>query len=316
MAHTQVPSLAASATADEVVAALDAHGGVVIERLLDEAMVDRLMAELSPHLEAEETGVGEITGYHTKRVSRMLAKVPSYGELVLNPLILGTVEKVLGPRCQNLQVGITQATSIGPGETAQALHRDDGVFPFSHPGPECIVNMMWAVTDFTEENGATQTVLGSHRWPDGREPGEGDAVIQAVMPRGSVFLYLGSTYHGGGANRTSDKWRTGMLLGYALGWLRQEENQYLAVPREVAAKMPEQLQRLLGYALHPPYLGHYELQDPKLLLEGEGRRTTRDLLQEDSANIAQSKDAVLTALPESMPETSAGDGTSKERPAD
>ena len=314
MAHTQVPSLAATATADEVVAALNEHGGVVIERLLDEAMVDRLMAELSPHLEAEGTGVGEITGYHTKRVSRMLAKVPSYGELVINPLILATVEKIFGPRCQNLQVGITQATSIGPGEEAQALHRDDGVFPFSHPGPECIVNMMWAATDFTKENGATQTVLGSHRWPDEREPGEGDAVIQAVMPRGSVFIYLGSTYHGGGTNRSTEDWRTGMLLGYALGWLRQEENQYLAVPREVAAKMPEQLQRLLGYALHPPYLGHYELQDPKMLLEGEGERTTRDLLQDDSSNIAQSKDAVLTALPESMPETSPGG--SKQRPID
>lgn len=96
MAHTQVPSLAASATADEVVAALEEHGGVVVERLLDDAMVDRLMAELAPHLEAEGTGVGEISGYHTKRVSRMLAKVPSYGELVLNPLILATVEKILG----------------------------------------------------------------------------------------------------------------------------------------------------------------------------------------------------------------------------
>ena len=314
MAHTQVPSLAASATADEVVAALEEHGGVVVERLLDDAMVDRLMAELAPHLEAEGTGVGEISGYHTKRVSRMLAKVPSYGELVLNPLILATVEKILGPRCQNLQVGVTQATSIGPGEKAQALHRDDGVFPFSHPGPECIVNMMWAVTDFTRENGATQTVLGSNHWPDGRELAEGDTVVQAVMPRGSVFLYLGSTYHGGGANRTSDTWRTGMLLGYTLGWLRQEENQYLAVPREVAAKMPEQLQRLLGYALHPPYLGQYELQDPKIVLDGEGRRTTRDLLQEDSSNIAQSKDALLTALPEAMPETSPGG--SKERPID
>lgn len=312
MAHTQVPSLAAGATVDEAVAALDAHGGVVIERLLDEATVARLMAELGPHLEAEGTGVGEITGYRTKRVSRMLAKVPSYGGLVLNPLILGTVENILGPRCQNLQVGITQATSIGPGEKAQALHRDDGVFPFSHPGPECIVNMMWAITDFTRQNGATQTVLGSHRWPDGREPGEGDAVVQAVMPRGSVFVYLGSTYHGGGANRTGDEWRTGMLLGYSLGWLRQEENQYLAVPREIAATMPEQLQRLLGYALHPPYLGHYELQDPKMLLDGEGPRTTRDLLQEDSANIAQAKNAVLTALPETSP----GGGDIKERPID
>jgi ectoine hydroxylase-related dioxygenase (phytanoyl-CoA dioxygenase family) len=171
--------------------------------------------------------------------------------------------------------------------------------------------MMWAITDFTKENGATQTVLGSHRWPDGREPGEGDEVVQAVMPPGSVFLNLGSTYHGGGANRSSDTRRTGMLLGYSLGWLRQEDNQYLAVLREVAAKMPEQLQRLLGYALHPPYLGQYELQDPKVVLEGEGERTTRDLLQEDSSNIAQSKDAVLTALPEASP----GDARSRSGPS-
>ena len=310
MTISQVPSLAASAGADEVVEALDEHGCIVIERLIGEAAVAKLTTELGPHLEAEGTGVGEITGYRTKRVSRMLAKVPTYGELAVNPLILAMVETILGPRCQNLQIGVTQAISIGPGEKAQALHRDDGVFPFSHPGPECLVNMMWSLTAFTRENGATRAVLGSNHWPDEREPGADDAVVQAVMPPGSVFIYLGSTYHGGGANRSAD-WRTGMLLGYSLGWLRQEENQYLAVPLEVTAKMPEQLQRLLGYALHPPYLGHYELGDPKLLLEDdETRQTATDLLQENSSNIAQSKDAVLTRLPE----TSTGDGAIKERP--
>ena len=101
-----------------MVGALEEHGGVVVERLIDEAMVAKLKTKLAPHLEAEGTGVGEISGYHTKRISRMLAKVPTYGELVVNPLILGIVEKFLGPRCQNFQVGITQATSIGPGEIA------------------------------------------------------------------------------------------------------------------------------------------------------------------------------------------------------
>ena len=158
-------------------------------------------------------------------------------------------------------------THIGPNETPQILHRDDGLLPFAHPGPEAICNTMWAMTDFTKENGATSVILGSHLWDDERSPQESDEISQAVMPKGSCMLYVGSVWHGGSANTTKDEWRSGLISGYSLGWLRQEENMYLAVPPSVAKDLPEHVQHLIGYKIHGGFLGWVEGQDPHIVLE-------------------------------------------------
>ena len=166
------------------------------------------------------------------------------------------------------QLNLTQAIRIGPGEPKQIVHRDDAMFPFARQGIEAMINCMWAVDDFTVENGATQVVPGSHRWDDPQRRPSEDEITQGAMKAGSLLVYLGSVIHGGGAN-TTDKPRTGLVLSYCQGWLRQAENQYLAVPQQQAARFPERLQRLLGYFVHQPNLGCVEGQDPILLLKGE-----------------------------------------------
>lgn len=150
------------------------------------------------------------------------------------------------------------------------LHRDDELFRgfLPHDSRQVLTNMIWVLSDFTAENGATRIVPGSHTWNENAEPDE-DQFVQAEMPRGSLALYLGTTFHGAGRN-TTDEPRTGVLFGYSLGWLRQEENQYLAVPPEIASTLPQSLQELIGYAVHPPFLGWVDMKDPSSVL-GDGR---------------------------------------------
>ena len=130
---------------------------------------------------------------------------------------------------------------------------------------------MWALSEFTVKNGATSLILGSHKWTDEQTPTESDEIVQAVMPKGSCLIYVGSLWHGGGANRTRQQWRSGMICGYSLGWLRQEENQYLAVPPHVAKDLPDHVQRLIGYSLHGDFLGYVEGHDPHVVLEDRYR---------------------------------------------
>ncbi len=257
-----------TASADEAMAILERDGAVIYRNLLDAATIDRVRADLDPYLVRSYLGEGDFWGYKTKRVAALVAKSGTFAEQVApHPTILAVMDRLLGPRCERYQLHVTQAVNIGPAEKPQILHRDDGLLPFVHPGPQALCNTMWALTDFTEPNGATHVIPGSHRWDDGRLPGPDDEVARAVMPKGSCLIYVGSVWHGGGANATADDWRIGMICGYSLGWLRQEENQYLAVPPEVAKDLPENVQHLIGYALHGSFLGWVEGHDPHVVLE-------------------------------------------------
>ncbi|MGC0152225.1 phytanoyl-CoA dioxygenase family protein [Chromobacterium vaccinii] len=250
--------------AADIIAALENDGGVVIEGLLDAEALARFRAELYPLLDAAPDCQGDFYGYATRRLSGLIARVPTCRQLAIDPLILQVMDAFLLKGCREYQLNLTQAIRIGPGEPRQFLHSDGLMFPVHVPGSESMINCMYALDDFTGDNGATNVAPGSHLWAEGRQPDDGE-VVPAAMPAGSVLIYLGSVIHAGGENRT-DHPRTGVVLSYCLGWLRQAENHYLAVPRELARALPERLQRLLGYFVHAPNLGSVDGQDPIALL--------------------------------------------------
>jgi hypothetical protein len=254
--------------------ALDRDGYVILERAAPASLMDAIARELAPWLSlpVAESPLphNPFTGFRTLRTSALIAKSPACGQLAMHPRVLELVERVLGPQCARFQLSFTQAIQIGPGERAQSIHRDTTMYPFRRPGPEVFVNAIWALSDFTVENGATRIYPGSHAWD--RPPRAGDTAVSAVMPRGSVVVYYGSLFHGGGPNTTAAELRTGVAFGYTLGWLRQEENQYLAVPPDQARTLPVELQRLIGYADHYPFLGWHEGNDPEVTHGGTFRK--------------------------------------------
>ncbi len=278
-AMEDVPRLPASASVDAIESALRAAGCVVVERVVDDAFLDRLDAELEPYVSATPTGADDFTGVRTRRTGALLARSVSFRELAAHPLVLGALDRVLGDHATSYQLHLTQVIEIGPGEHAQVIHRDQWAFDFfTFPsGFEVECHTMWAVSEFTEENGATRVIPGSHMWEDKLRPTL-DQTVAAEMPRGSVLLYLGSLYHGGGPNRSSLP-RRGVNVGYTLSWLRQEENQYLACPPAIARELPEELAMLAGYRRGAYALGYYgDLRDPIEAVRGEQALTRATFL--------------------------------------
>jgi ectoine hydroxylase-related dioxygenase (phytanoyl-CoA dioxygenase family) len=247
-------------TAD-IIRALQRDGAAVVRNQVGPEVTDAILMELrKPFDEVGKCDESDFNGYKTLRVSGILGISPTSAELVAHPRAMEVADAILLSHCLNYRIGSLTAIEIHPGETNQTLHVDDGIYPVRMPGMQLQVSAMWALEDFTEENGATRVALGSHvdqgtnRYYNRQEEFDGasdspDEVVQAVMPKGSVLLYLGATLHGGGANR-ADKPRAGLINTYALGWLRQEENQYLNVPREIAEKYSKTIQRLMGYQMH------------------------------------------------------------------
>jgi phytanoyl-CoA dioxygenase PhyH len=257
-----IAHLRSDAGPEAVVAALGSDGAVVVDDVVSGALLDQIETELRPFLDVTPTGPDDFSGGLTRRTGALIARSPSCRELVLHPLALGTAQSFLG-HATNIQLHLTQAIAIGPGETAQPIHRDQWAFDFFPfpQGYEVQCNTMWALTDFTEENGATRVVLGSSLAED-KLRFEQDDTQPATMTRGSVLFYSGSVYHGGGANRSTDT-RVGLNITYNVAWLRQEENQYLSVPRDVAETLPTELLRLMGYERGAYALGYIDdLRDP------------------------------------------------------
>ncbi|MGH2608246.1 MAG: phytanoyl-CoA dioxygenase family protein, partial [Tepidiformaceae bacterium] len=240
-----------------VSATLQRDGYAVVDRVLSPEAVAEKKAELLRILERTKQGRNDFEGFETKRIYALFAKTRAFDDAAAHPLVLGVLDRVLG----SYQLSAPQAIQIGPGETAQNLHRDDGVYPIARPHQELVVNTMWAIDDFTEANGATHVVPGSHKWVDRTPEPDEPSVRRAVMPAGSVMFFVGSVFHGGGANLT-DRPRLGVILEYAASWLRQQENQYLAVSRETVQRLPQRLQELLGYNVAGNLIGNVDGRHP------------------------------------------------------
>jgi hypothetical protein len=243
----------------DIAAVLREDGCVIISELVAPGIMDQVTAELAPFTAATDGGRTEFLGHTTRRTGALIARSPSARSLITHPTILGTLDLALGDHSSTFQIDLTQLIDIGPGEPAQMIHRDQWSFDH-YPWPtgfEAEISTIWAVTDFTEAMGATRVVVGSNKWED--DPSEVDPALTtgAVMAKGSVLIYAGSIFHGGGAN-TTDVHRIGINVGYSLGWLRQEENQYLACPPEIARTLPEGLLRLMGYQRGSFALGYVD----------------------------------------------------------
>ena len=255
--------LTSDAGPDEVAAAVGRDGAAIVDGVAPEELLQRIEAELRPYLDATPTGPDDFSGEHTRRTGSLIARSPGCRELVMHPLALGTARTFLG-HATNIQLHLTQAIAIGPGATPQPIHRDQWAFDFFPfpAGYEVQCNTIWAHDrlhrgERRHPPGAWAATCKEDRLafgPDDTEP--------AVMSRGSVLFYSGSVYHGGGANR-SDATRIGLNITYNVAWLRQEENQYLSVPREVAETLPTDLLRVMGYDRGAYALGYIDdLRDP------------------------------------------------------
>tara|TARA_B100002051_G_scaffold84485_1_gene80645 strand:+ start:793 stop:1683 length:891 start_codon:yes stop_codon:yes gene_type:complete len=241
---------------EEILQILDDDAGLIIDNFLDEDGLERIKSDLKPYLNVTKNGQDEFTGYKTKRVGALMARSKTCQDLALNTFINQMADSFLEPHCESYQLHFTSAIQIGPGESSQILHRDRGVWGGYIPRKiETQFSTVWAINDFTKENGATQVVPGSHKWHKDRQPLP-EEIAYAEMQAGSVFIYTGSVLHGGGTNNT-DEPRLGVFLHYAPSWLRQEENQYLSCPPEVAKDFSPELRSLIGYSKGGYVLGFF-----------------------------------------------------------
>jgi ectoine hydroxylase-related dioxygenase (phytanoyl-CoA dioxygenase family) len=280
MAHLRTLKSAdgAAAIAEE----LQDSGGVIVNGMLTVAQLERLNADVEPLLAAADPAMQHLNplvtaffGDKVRHVSGLAGKSQLFAEEVMcHPLYLELCDGILLPNCADYRLNLGHLMDRGPGSERQLIHRDELVWVhFKNPKPHIQVATILALVDFSRDNGATCLVPGSHRWEPEREPTE-DEIAYAEMPAGSAVIYLGSTLHAGGTNKSSE-WRRGIHMSYCLGWLRTEENNVLAVPPALATRLPLRAQQLLGYGVHDAiddlggYLGMVDMRVPtELLAEG------------------------------------------------
>ena len=263
----------------------DRRGYLIFERVLSPANVAGIRTALAPFLARDLKGRNDFEGEKTNRVYALLAKSPLFAELAIHPLALAFAEAELGPSCL---LSALLAINLHPGETVQPWHFDDNGAKVPRPRPALGISTFWAIDDTTELNGSTEVIPGSHLW-DGQavegavkpadfsnetapnadhDPGNRPDAVKLMMPSGSLAIAKGTLWHRGGANR-SDRPRLIITPQYCAGWVRQLENMALAVPAELAEKLPERARELIGYSIHPPFMGHVDGVHPKRLLRSQ-----------------------------------------------
>ena len=245
-----IPTLSIDEPVDKMLSVLAKAGCLVVTDAADEQTIAALRAEMAPHMAQATIGTEddpeEFYPAHTRRVSALVGRSETAGRLVMHPHTLALCDHFLLPNSNpRYQLHVSAALEIGPGSREQILHREEDPFSFFElPRPNLVLASMWAITDFTKENGGTLLVPGSHLWGPERKP-EPDEIVAAEMPKGAVLFWMGGLLHGAGANISND-WRYGVILTYSLGWLRQEENQSLAIPQHIVKNLPEALRDMLG----------------------------------------------------------------------
>ncbi len=252
------------------------EGYTIVEDAIEPELVDRLsarIAELERDLSAKPSN-NLFEGLNTVRIYNLLARGRVFEEVPMHARVLPIVERVLDKGCL---VSSLSSIAIASGESAQPIHADDQLIDLPKPHPPLVCNTMWALTDFTEANGATRLVPGSHRWDHSPEFGVEHQSIAAEMEKGSVLVWNGSLWHGGGANRTSAR-RVGLAMNYCVGWMRQQENQQLGIPLDVARGFSDRLRKLAGFGIYKRLIGHIDLCSPADLLDGTGPRKVVGIL--------------------------------------
>jgi ectoine hydroxylase-related dioxygenase (phytanoyl-CoA dioxygenase family) len=256
--HTRAVDLEAHATE------IRDQGYTILEGVIEVELIDAIAAAL----DRLEVSLGIVPadnlfeGHQTVRIYNLLARGEIFQRIPVHPAVLPLVERVLDSGCL---VSSLSSIAICPGEIPQPLHADDQLIPLPKPHVPIVCNTMWAITDFTEENGATRVAPGTHRRPDNPVYGEPVETIPAEMPRGSVLVYNGSLWHGGGENRGTAR-RIGVAMNYCAGYIRQQENQQLGLPTELVSGFPRRLQELVGYGVYAGLIGHIEKRSPRRLL--------------------------------------------------
>lgn len=250
---------------DEHVARVKEQGYTIVPDVLSDVEADDLVADLM-RIE-RELGIrparNSFEGQNTMRVYNLLVHGERYQRIATHPAILPIVERVLDPGCL---VSSLSSIAILPGEVPQPIHADDQLIPLAKPHAPLVCNSMWALTDFTEANGATRIIPGSHKRDHSPNYAQRYDTIPAVMAKGSVMVYDGAMWHGGGANATGER-RVGIAMNYCAGYIRQQENQQLGIPRDIARTFSPRLRELVGYSVYNQVIGHINRKHPGTLLD-------------------------------------------------
>ncbi len=251
-------------SSDELAAALLETGYCIVPGLVEPATIGALARDLDPVFAATPFGQGDFYGFRTKRFGSVLRRSVHAQGLALEKTILGAVQTILGDACDTIQINVAQGIEIHPGEVRQFPHRDHDMWNGAKGAHEYLVNVIWPLTPFRADNGATQIYPYSHGAAGMARQDLCEPVIAQCEP-GAAICFLGSTAHGAGANLTTSV-RRGIVIGYSLGWLKPYENLWLAYPPAVARTFPPELAALAGYTQHRPNLGNHEGQCPSVLL--------------------------------------------------
>ncbi len=246
---------------DKDMSIIEEVGYIIIPDVLSEADIKAIKEEAERLI--GPVGRNSFEGKLTQRLYASLEKTRAFDRLVDHPRILAILDRLFQP---NYLLSQCQVINILPGEVAQALHPDDGFYSVPRPRPEFGAATIWAIDDFTEKNGATRVIPGSHKWTTERFPEETDNILPAVMKAGSVVFYPGTFWHGGGANK-SDASRMAITCQYCQPYLRPQENFFLSISKETVKAVSEDIRRMLGYSIHPPFMGMTNGMHPKRILE-------------------------------------------------
>ncbi len=268
---------------------ISTYGFAIVLELLDADGRQAVRDALDQHKQGLR-GRNDFEGYQTERIYSLLARGQIFADMTENPTILAVLDRMLEP---NYLLSAGLSIDLHPGETPQAMHYDDSFYAVPRPRPPIGMSVIWAIDAFTDQNGATQLIPGSHVWgdetpdglPDDREialPRNGpayqapvienleDCLIDAVMPAGSALIFSGTLWHRGGGNRSKDK-RLAVTLQYCAPWARQQENMFLAVPKEITENLSPRVRALMGYSIHPPFMGHVDSMHPERRLRSRNQ---------------------------------------------